>query len=309
MQKEATIPLVLHQMWLDKHTDTNWEPPRKYLENADRFVQSLRDLNPDFVYQFWNMQRIKELFALPELARWKRFYFDELPLWIQKCDFARYAILFVHGGLYCDLDFDGHRPLASLLKNRSLLWTLDIACHQPGTTFLHKYFRENTTSIYNGFLASIPRHPIWAQLMDFIMYRHDPRSHDVINSTGPAALGTFAQRFGYTVQLRPDLYIDNCLILPYKPPDIFKPRAVCQGCQPFVSTRWIDGTLWSLDPKIILGHAKSCAPALLILLLLVIILVLIVKLKKTKHRMQEQNRNNQLNFSVHSKSNDTEPAV
>lgn len=259
-----TIPLVLHQMWLDKHTDTNAAPPAKFLQ--PKFAPSFRAHNPEFEHRFWNMAAVKQLFDLPSLEPWRWFYYNKLEQHIEKCDFARYALLYVHGGVYVDLDFTCHQPLASLLHNRQFIWTLDRRDHSlPGFTHLRP--------IFNGFLASVPGHPIWPQLMNSIMYRYQPKQGMVLNTTGPVALAEFAQSMGLTVDQHPELYVNNCLILPNNALAMRDRR--CQRVKPYVATAWVDGLSWEKDPKVWWNYIKVVLRRYCVLIFAVLLVLLV----------------------------------
>src|SRR5947209_3295412 len=111
--RKMGIPKLIHHMWLQKGSIDLNEPPERYKS----FVESFHKCNPNFQFVFWNKKKVRELFQQNEqLKPWRHFYFHTLKFHIEKCDFARYALLFVYGGLYVDLDFQCLKPLHKLLK-------------------------------------------------------------------------------------------------------------------------------------------------------------------------------------------------
>lgn len=111
------IPKKIHQMWLDKFVRNNTEYPEKYRNLG--YPKSWTDLNPDYEYTLWNWDKVHELFESPELARWRDFYYKRLEHHIEKCDFARYAILYKHGGF-------SEGFLFSQVKVSMQTWTLSV---------------------------------------------------------------------------------------------------------------------------------------------------------------------------------------
>ena len=113
IDNNARIPKIIHSMWLSKD-DEEAPCPAKFLDNP-LLLPSVRKNHASYEFVFWNRRKVKELFDLPELQRWRHFYFNvlnhkEMPWFIMCCDFARYALLFVMGGIYLDLDVTSLRP-------------------------------------------------------------------------------------------------------------------------------------------------------------------------------------------------------
>lgn len=226
------IGKVIHQMWLDKHVDNNKQAPEKYM--TKEYVLSVKEKNPDYTYVFWNMAMVKELFELPELQRWKDFFFNTLTQHIEKCDFARYAIKYIYTGIYLDLDFTCHRSFDCVIENRSMALVEDFSMFP---------LYNNETPIFNGFLASCEGHEFWPRLMDFIVYCYPESDGTVFQSTGPIRIGKLAKSLGIFDQ--PKLYdhyfIDRCYIIPG---GMFVKKGKCSNIQPVTSTKWTEGTGW-----------------------------------------------------------------
>jgi hypothetical protein len=286
-------------MWLDKKDDQGG-PPAKYLGDPTKFVGSFTAQNPTLQHKVWNFAQVKQMWQHPALSKWSRF-FDEIFWHIEKCDFSRYAILYLYGGIYADLDITAVRPFDDGLLSRSFSWTLDVG----------------ESEIWNGFLASAPGHPVWADLMDYVMYNYPPSAKDsnVYNTTGPAALGKFARRSHLTIDERPDLYIDNCLV--YLPlanrkcmlaasADGTKPRRQakfeqafglfaggnkcekepCKDIQPYVTTDHAAGSGWQASPAYLARTIDVqvlrpwAAFWVLLLLFLIVLIAFLVSLKR-----------------------------
>lgn len=196
------IPPTIHQIWLDKKIDNNLEPPSKFL--TDQLVYSLKNKNPNYNYMFWNNKKIYELPNNPIFSVYKNFYYNELRFHIEKCDFSRYMILYLYGGIYTDLDFHCTKSF-DIILNRDFLWT-----EEPKSLVYLPWGNEK--AIFNGFLASKPRHKIWIKLMDYIMYTYSNKK-TVMDGTGPVALGRLATKLNLYDEY--DKYFVNmCIIRP-----------------------------------------------------------------------------------------------
>lgn len=235
------IPPLIHQIWLDSKDD-HAGPPSKYL--VPDFCPSFKTHNPEFQYRLWTMADVKELLDRPDLSRCREF-FHSLRLHIERCDFSRYIILWLFGGVYVDLDFRALRPLDNLLKDRDFVWTFDTINNNFGWWSCVKSFvlDNNTTSIFNGFLACSPRHPVMAELIEYIIDKYPSKSAKVHQTTGPASLGRFAMEKGFTQDKRPDLYVNPYLILPMRFNLLQNKQPLPE--EPYVVTRWIEGTDWA----------------------------------------------------------------
>jgi hypothetical protein len=201
MMNVGYIPKKIHQIWLDKTRDDGALP-----EKFSHRTMLTKTRNPGWDYRLWKMRDANELFNLPELKRWSNFFKHTLSYHIERCDFLRYALLYIHGGVYVDVDME---PLLSFdemnLSVRHFLWVEDHAYWAHNA----KFYGEKP--VYNGILASAARHPIWPQLMDYIMYTYEPDGL-IMCSTGPIALGRFA-RITNLFEDR-SLWGERCMFLP-----------------------------------------------------------------------------------------------
>jgi hypothetical protein len=174
----SSIPHVIHEIWLDTQTESNTVALPKY----DKTRSTWKEMNPTFAFEFWNIQRVKDLLnTVPELGEFKSFWL-KLSKHIEKCDFARYVILYALGGFYKDLDFYCTRAIEPILSNRQLLMMWEPKEHQG--------FPYNKR-LFNGILASIPKHTFWLELMKYIVNHYNPRSIHVQFTTGPIQIGKF----------------------------------------------------------------------------------------------------------------------
>ena len=229
------IPKIIHQMWFDRVIFDNDTPPNKYPKYR-QYTQGWKDKNPDFQYVFWNRRKIEDLWNHPKLAQWKPFV-NQMSKHIEKCDFTRYAILYLHGGFYCDLDFICLKHIGPLIQNREFLWTYEPEVHK-------KPLDGGRTRVFNGVLASRPDHWIWPLLMTYIQEIYRP-NHEVMFNTGPIRLSAFVQKYQIGVKY-PNYFVDKCLIIP-----LDSTRQVCTECprdslnNAYCYTFWNEGSGWA----------------------------------------------------------------
>ena len=91
-------------------------------------------------------------------------------IFAQKADFARYAILYVYGGIYLDMDMMCKKNLSHFLKYNF---------------FFTNYAMQSWIKRYlNGIIGSRPQHPIFLTIFKNIFLRKNI-AHNVMESTGP----------------------------------------------------------------------------------------------------------------------------
>ena len=67
-------------------------------------------------------------------APWHRRFlatYDAYPSYIQRCDAARYFIIYTHGGLYADLDYECTKPFAPVLADARAVFSHKQAIPNP----------------------------------------------------------------------------------------------------------------------------------------------------------------------------------
>jgi len=85
--------------------------PAKFQANHNSWIQT----NPNWELQLWNETTADGLLkTCPKLWRQKFYQFNEP---IQRADFFRWVVLFMHGGCYCDMDSRALLPLDLFLKH------------------------------------------------------------------------------------------------------------------------------------------------------------------------------------------------
>lgn len=232
----ARIPLLIHQMWLDKEVGNNQRAPEKYYKLG--YIQSWKEKNPHMNYILWNKDMVQKLLSEDEELRpFIPFYNSSALRLIEQCDFARMCVLYAYGGLYSDLDFQCLRPLSPLFeppRELGLVW-------EPEE---HNKWAPEVGMLYNGFVLARPRHPLIKAYLHY-MQRNFKQGRGPLNNTGPVAFAHFIRELGW--DKKSDIFLDTCLILPVV--DTGKRAASCAENteSPYVITRWREGSGWGKE--------------------------------------------------------------
>jgi mannosyltransferase OCH1-like enzyme len=162
----AMIPKLIHQTAKTADIPSQWRP----------FQEKVIALHPGWTYRLWtdedNARFVRDEF--PDFVP----VFEALPRKIMRIDVIRYLILYRHGGLYLDMDYEMLRPFD----------LLDHGCVLP----LEKppYTLAPAGQVCNCFMAAEPGHPFFRAVIDDLV--RTPRvvnnDDDVIFQSGPLFL-------------------------------------------------------------------------------------------------------------------------
>jgi mannosyltransferase OCH1-like enzyme len=147
-------------------------------------IKSLQEHASDCSYIYYNGQERRNYI--------KSYYqealgsYDKLIPLAYKADLFRYIRLYLEGGIYFDSSIT---PVDSSVKLMG-----DIIKHTD--EFVSVYDRP-VDSILNGFIASVPRHPILKKAIDMCIYNITNELYtDALKITGPTLLGKVAKSLG-----------------------------------------------------------------------------------------------------------------
>jgi mannosyltransferase OCH1-like enzyme len=140
------------------------------------YVERVKAVHPDWQYHLWTDEENLELVR----ARVPEFIdvFQKLPKNIMRADVIRYVLMYVHGGLYLDTDYEMLKPFD--LTDRDVVLPLE----RDGTT-------GEPLRPCNSIFASAPGHALWRMAIDDLIA--DPplgaqSGDDVLVGTGPQFL-------------------------------------------------------------------------------------------------------------------------
>lgn len=179
------IPKIIHQSFIDRESI-------KKVFTYEYCQKKLLELHPDFEYRFYSDSDM-------EIVMKENFpdYYENwtsLPKHMMKVDMFRYFIMYLYGGIYCDLDY-------LFLKKFDLF---DKRCIIHEECAFKSGIKTNFDTccikiLYsNCIFSSEPKHPFWRFLMDDlenIKKRTDEGEMGVIKSTGPIFLTKQYEKF------------------------------------------------------------------------------------------------------------------
>jgi hypothetical protein len=162
---QAAIPRILHQSY--KTADQARWP----IASWRRCAASWRTHNAEWEYRFWTDEQNRQLFAehLPQFLD----LYDLLAKPVTKSDLTRFAYMYVHGGMYADLDVESVRPLDAPLAQGTPPLREGVVLGMMGSDF------DFGHSIPNAAMLSPARHPLWLHCLQSVRERlqemHRPR--------------------------------------------------------------------------------------------------------------------------------------
>ena len=159
------VPRIIHQIWKSHSTPAKWDAARK----------SCADLHPKeraWTTRLWDDVELREAVAEAALrlagpgassldsspvAKALLSAYDSYPNPVQRADISRYAVLYLHGGVYLDLDVQCERrldtPELALLEKEIVLprtWPTgisnDVIIAAPGSGLLELALRSAATA-------------------------------------------------------------------------------------------------------------------------------------------------------------------
>lgn len=184
------IPKIIVQTWKTKEVPEKWKTS----------PLSIQEIMPDWQYVLMtdddNRNFVKKYF--PDFLP----YYDAFPYGIQRADAIRYMWLYIHGGIYMDLDFEVQADLSPLF--------------QSGDIFLVK--SGNVGSYFtNSFMASKPRMKFWLEMIERMKeelpwYCKIGKHLTVLSSTGPIGLSWVVADTKQTITIIPKKLVMPCSV-------------------------------------------------------------------------------------------------
>lgn len=243
------IPKILMQTYKSHDIPENWLPSQR----------SIKKYLPEWEYHFLTDDGMRD-FCMNHFD-WFLPYFDAFEYNIQRVDAIRPMWLYVHGGVYMDMDYEVTTSDFSTLFED----TKDL-CFVPSA---------NVTTYYtNSLMASRPGNPFWISYLKGMIeplpwYKHFGKHFTVMYSTGPMIL---------TNMIKEELNSYDYTILPSSK---LTPCSVCDlGCdiseayiRPLAGSSWV-----STDTKLYefcicnTTEEKRWLPILLFLIFLLVLI-------------------------------------
>jgi len=144
----ATKPYtsIIHVMW------TTSEIPSRWNKSAKSWITR----NTEFVYCHWNDSEL-EAFVADEYP-WLLSTYVSYPYVIQRCDVARYLLLYRYGGTYVDLDIISITPLSVIFTSAPVNAGVIVAPTEPfGFSNDFIAVRRSRDPVIRGVIAGLRR--------------------------------------------------------------------------------------------------------------------------------------------------------
>jgi len=167
------IPKVVHQIWWDS---------RPLNTNEAKWMQSWNSSHPDWLHVLWRHSDLRTFMAMHHPTALPLY--DSYTHSICKIDMVRYHILWTHGGLYVDIDYEAISSIEPELEGH-------------GLAVVDSPFKKHE-DVQNSMMASRPNHPFWVIVSDILRERSSLCSHvnpDIIYTTGPGVLSEAVRRY------------------------------------------------------------------------------------------------------------------
>ena len=153
-----------------------------------RNIRRIRKMNPRYEYYFYDDRRILDFFEKEMPPEYFNAY-RRLTVGASKADFFRYAVLYVKGGVYLDIDSSIKNPLDSFINEE------DVAV----------ITRERNPGLYVQWgLVFDKGHPFLKKTLEMILDNIETHRypHDVHATTGP---GVYSQAVDACIAENPDV--------------------------------------------------------------------------------------------------------
>ncbi|MGY4383522.1 mannosyltransferase OCH1-like enzyme [Pedobacter sp. UYP24] len=172
------IPKIIHQTFKSASLPalTKWH------------VARFRKKNPEYIYEFYDDQRIEDFIAREFNSHILTLY-KKIQIGAAKADFFRYAILSKKGGVYLDIDSDIKGKLSDFIKET------DVAVLST----------ERNPDLYVQWaLIFEPNHPFLVKTMEIVIENLENNSfpNDVHKMTGPSA---YTKAIMECIKINPDI--------------------------------------------------------------------------------------------------------
>ncbi len=166
------VPRILHQVWLGDRP-----LPDEFAAYRESWIRH----HPDWEHRLWTEENLPDGLRRPEV-------YERLRVPAERSDILRLEVLWRHGGVYVDTDFECHRPLDPVIE---------------GLEFFTAPLKPNGW-VNNAFIGSVPGHPILDRALNELRPRefHGYDKH----GTGPRFLDTLLQDYPEATRLPAELF-------------------------------------------------------------------------------------------------------
>ena len=247
--EEVRIPKIIMQTWKDRNIPDHWkESPISIAKHMPgwEYVLMTDDDNREFVAKHF-----------PDFLP----FYDAFPYAIQRADAIRACWLYVHGGIYMDLDFVVQKPLDPLFRSDNELYVVPSG--------------NVPTTITNSFMASKPGCKVWLtyieEMKKALPYWAYGKHLKVMASTGPLCFSRSIGKWSGVYALLPSKLMMPCSVC----------TPVCNTEEAYLTP--LDGRSWNEWDSLAL-NAALCNWRALVLGVVIILLAILVYWILTRYR-------------------------
>lgn len=169
----------------------------------EKYRQEWISYTPNFKHILFDDKEIRD-FIIKYFPNYLK-KFDSFTFNIEKVDFFRYAILYVLGGVYADLDTHPIKPIDKWVNLNKIVLGREPIEHA------NTLYEGREVVLCNAFMISPPKQVFWLNFMDFIMENYKPNYKPVF-TTGPMAMTYFYEK--YPEQFENTIITDPCVFFP-----------------------------------------------------------------------------------------------
>jgi len=173
----SKLPKIVHQQW---YSDPIEVEPQK------TWRKTVLSLFPDHRHILWTDEKARLL--IETKFPWFLHHYDSYDFHMKRVDAARYFILYEHGGVYFDLDYE---PLTNFWQR--------LPDETPTVVQSPLWMAEK---VQNSFMSSPARHEFWNVTFD-VMLEPERKTVGVLDATGPKALYAAMQKYHGKVGILP----------------------------------------------------------------------------------------------------------
>jgi hypothetical protein len=164
------IPKKIYQSWKTKELDPK----------MSQLVDETKKLNPEYEYELYDNKDCAD-FIFKHFGQSYLNAFDVLIPGAFKCDFWRYCILYIQGGVYMDIDMVPLIPFREIIsENDEFVSIVDF-----------KHSLVPRCGIFQAFIAVVPKHPILLYALQLSFANIVTRRVEIDNFSvaGPVVMG------------------------------------------------------------------------------------------------------------------------
>jgi mannosyltransferase OCH1-like enzyme len=154
--------------------------------------------HPDWEIKFWSDSDNDEI--MKKHFSWFLDTYNNFPYKIQKCDTVRACYLYIHGGVYVDMDYLPKKNISPIFENTN--------------NEIYLTLSATISDFTNSFMASKPKSQYWIEYLKSIQNDKVPwyynRHFQIIAGTGPMRISNVAKKYKKVIGFLPSTLINAC---------------------------------------------------------------------------------------------------